>query len=215
MRKIFLDVGAHDGQTAREVLRDCDLFTDIWCFEPMPAQRARLGALAEDPRLKIFDFGLSNRTGEAIIYGDNTDMGASPYVSKKKRGNDRATPCELVRASDFFAEHIAPDDSIVMKLNCEGAECDIINDLLDSGEVAKVANVMIDFDVRKIPEKAHEEANLKERMRREGFDRYSLAPQVMVGKTHGRRIENWLHGLTLAAPIVKRRSLKQFLLAFR
>lgn len=203
MRSIFLDVGAHNGQTAREVLKPHYTFTDIWCFEPVPAQRAALHALSTDVRFKVIDFGLSNRTREAEVYGDNSDMGASLYANMKKRGNDKVTHCKFVSATEFFKDKIYPTDLIVMKLNCEGSECDILNDLLDSGEASKIANVLIDFDVQKVPEKAHEEQALKERMLREGFKCYSLATEVMVGKTHQDRIANWLQGLKLEAEILR------------
>jgi hypothetical protein len=38
-----------------------------------------------------------------------------------------------------------------MKLNCGGSECDILENLLDSGEYSKITQVMIDFDAREIP----------------------------------------------------------------
>lgn len=36
--RIFLDVGAHDGQTLAEVLKPEYRFDRVYAFEPMPAQ---------------------------------------------------------------------------------------------------------------------------------------------------------------------------------
>ena len=105
------------------------------------------------------------------------------------------TKCAFVRASEFFAEHIAADDLVVMKLNCEGSECDIMNDLIDTGEVSKIDDVMIDFDVRKYPNHAHEEPALMQRMADTGFDNFSLCEKVMRGKGHQGRLANWLRSL--------------------
>ena len=79
-----------------------------------------------------------------------------------------------------------------MKLNCEGAEADIVEDLLESGELARVRSVMIDPDVRKIPSQAHRERELRERLRASGLTNYTMEDEAMVGETHRARIQHWL-----------------------
>ena len=101
----------------------------------------------------------------------------------------------LKKASEFFAEVIGEDDLVIMKLNCEGSECDIMNDLIDGNQIFKLDNVMIDFDVRKFPRLAQEEPALKKRLEEIGFDHFSLAEKVMRGRTHQNRIANWLRSL--------------------
>jgi hypothetical protein len=97
-----------------------------------------------------------------------------------------------VRATDWFREQLGDADEIYVKLNCEGAECDIVEDLLDSGELARVRSVMIDPDVRKIPSLAHRERQLRDRLAASGLTNYLMEEDVMVGDTHRARIQNWL-----------------------
>ncbi len=52
---------------------------------------------------------------------------------------------------------------------------------------------MIDFDIRKVPGLEHHEQKIIERMKRVGFNKYSLCDHVMIGTTHQNRIRNWLH----------------------
>src|SRR6185312_16599708 len=135
-------------------------------------------------------FGLWDRTDERPLY-DAGSIGASLFADKfrTERGDE---PARFVRATDWFREHLADADEIFLKLNCEGAEADIVDDLLDSGELARVRSVMVDPDVRKIPSQAHRERELRERLRASGLTNYFMEDEVMVGATHRDRIQNWL-----------------------
>jgi hypothetical protein len=77
--------------------------------------------------------------------------------------------------------------------------------------VWKIGNVMIDFDVRKIPLVALEERRLRRRMRSIGFANYVRAQRAMRGRTHQARINHWLEGLPFRDRIISgerpRRSL--------
>jgi hypothetical protein len=88
--------------------------------------------------------------------------------------------------------NLGPDEEVYLKLNCEGAEFDIVEDLLDSGELARVSSVMIDPDVRKVPSRAHREREVVARLRAAGLTNYVFEEDVMVGRSHRRRIQNWL-----------------------
>ncbi len=204
MRKIFLDVGGHLGQTLEEITKPGYHFDQIYCFEPMPREFAQLQArFSGCANVLLQNYGLADSTGSRCIYGTNADMGASIYQSKSDLDDPNiVTECAFVRASDFFRGEIEPDDLVVMKLNCEGSETIICNDLLDSGEIEKIANAMIDFDVRKIPERAGEERALLDRFREAGFTRYSKAEDVMHGPTHQARIRNWIFSLDFHEKVV-------------
>ena len=207
-RKIFLDVGAHVGETLEEVIKDEYLFDVIHCFEPMPQPFAKLvarfgqsGGKSSCRRIFLHNFGLSDLNGEKEIYGQG--LGASLFSDKKDVNLKQSTLCRFVRASDFFREHLTQHDLVVMKLNCEGAEIAIMQDLLDERQAFKITNVMIDFDARKIPHMAKKPKELLRRFKREGFKNYSLCRGVMRGKTHEQRIRNWLSGLFFADKIMR------------
>jgi FkbM family methyltransferase len=194
---VFIDVGGHVGQTLAEVTKPLYRFDRIFCFEPMPNEFASLTAkFGDDKRVTLINAGLAERTGERPIFGSNRDMGASLFQTKRDLDDPSVvTVCSFIHVSDFFRDAITRLDLVVMKLNCEGSECIIMNDLIDSGEVWKLANVMIDFDVRKIPDVAQQERQLRRRMRAIGFANYVPAPRAMRGRTHQARINNWLAGL--------------------
>jgi FkbM family methyltransferase len=187
--KVFLDVGAHEGSSLNAVRDPKYGFDRIYCFEPASGCWPALESVA-DSRVTVCRFGLWNATREHPLY-DPGSRGASVFADKfKERPTDELA--RFVRATDWFRENLAEGDEIYLKLNCEGAECDIAEDLLDSGELARVRSVMIDPDVRKIPSQEHRERELGERLRGAGLTNYFMERDVMVGDTHRARVQNWL-----------------------
>jgi hypothetical protein len=109
--------------------------------------------------------GLSNRTGQATLYGTGL-LGASVYANKRQFGpHIEAESIALVRATAWLLAHTSADDEVHLKLNCEGSECDVLEDMLDSGVIDRVHSVYVDFDVRKIPSQAHRQAAVEQRLR--------------------------------------------------
>lgn len=194
---IFLDVGANEGQTLEELTElDGDRnprypFTAIHSFEPMPDQfselRARFGHL---PHVHLHPFGLHDHTAVENLYGTNELTEASIWAGKNDVDPAYVTRCLFFSASEFLAT--LPDDVIVVKLNCEGAEIPIVADLAWSGQINRIAALMIDWDIRKVPEERDREHRIKELMAARGFDRWAPAEDVMSGDTHGHRINHWL-----------------------
>jgi hypothetical protein len=74
----------------------------------------------------------------------------------------RTTAVQLVRAREWFADNLSDGDIVFMKLTCEGAEVDIVEDLLDGDELRTIYNVMITFDVRKSKSLQRRERALRE-----------------------------------------------------
>lgn len=206
-RKVFLDVGGHVGQTLDEVLSGKYSFDKVYCFEPMPVQYNHLVTHYTEKgkpyNLEICNFGLLNKSEPRIIYGTNEDMAASIYKEKYDVGNrDHETVCNFMEASEFYRKNLTDDDLIIMKLNCEGSEVIITDNLLDSGEIWKASNIMLDFDIRKVPGRQQEADELLNRLKEKNFTNYSLEGQVMVGNTHQNRIANWLSTLSFYQEIL-------------
>jgi len=188
-RRIFLDVGANTGQSLAAALDPVFRFDEIVCFEPAHACWKFLESV-NDNRVKVEYFGLWNKTCVKHLF-EPGGRGASMWKKDHAR-SDASELCEFRRATDWFKENVRTGDTVYLKLNCEGAECDILDDLLDSGEFEKVSFVMIDYDVRKIASQKHREAELRARLEPLGFPRVATSKQVMRGPTHEERIKNWL-----------------------
>ena len=67
--KIFLDIGSHMGQTLREVTKEKYAFDKIVGFEPSSFCLDELKKIAaEDDRIEICKFGLSNRNEDIQLF---------------------------------------------------------------------------------------------------------------------------------------------------
>jgi FkbM family methyltransferase len=198
VKKIFLDVGANTGQSLMAAL-DRD-FDRIVCFEPAPICWPFLEKLA-NKRVRIERFGLWNKDEQQTLYEPGA-KGAGMWVKDKRLLTEKPIThqiCAFRRASDWFKANIKAGETVWLKMNCEGAECDIVDDLLDSGEFEKVTYAMVDFDSRKISALKHREAETRARLAAYPFPRVAYAKDVMVGQTHKDRIHNWLRLVDEAA----------------
>lgn len=147
--RIFIDVGAHYGETLKVALDPKWGFDRVFSLEPATTCQ-RVLARYHDRRLVIEQTALSNRNGPSILYGAGL-LGGSIYVNKRQHTEKPdEEPIELVRASDWFKANIPAESTVFLKLNCEGSEVDILEDLLEAGMHSQLRSIYIDFDIRKV-----------------------------------------------------------------
>jgi FkbM family methyltransferase len=185
---LFLDIGTHVGERLPGVLDPQFGFERVVCFEPASACWPYLERFG-DPRITICRFGLSNETTQAQLFDPGTVRARTVEVA----GVEETAPetAQFVRATDWFREHVRPDDEVFMKLNVEGGECDILEDLLDSGEIAKVSSALVHFDVRKFPSLRHREEEVRGKFSSAGVNSLVDADSV-PGHTRVSRVQRWL-----------------------
>ncbi|MFM8276410.1 MAG: hypothetical protein ACKN89_05350, partial [Cyanobium sp.] len=74
MRKVFLDIGAHTGETLEEVRKPAYSFDRIIAFEPSSACFPALEAIAvQDRRIELCRFGLGDGPQQLTLYGSGLD----------------------------------------------------------------------------------------------------------------------------------------------
>ncbi|MEU2268486.1 FkbM family methyltransferase [Streptomyces olindensis] len=187
--RIFLDVGGHYGETLDVALDPRWGFDKIYCFEPAePCRRILRGF--RDTRLQLVPAGLSSKTGEATLYGTGL-LGASVYADKEQRAAYvQAETITLVRASDWMSANTSHGDEIYLKLNCEGSECDVLEDLLDSGLTERLKSIYVDFDVRKIPSQVHRQETVERRLRERNL--HFVTPDALAGPGGSGTVRKWL-----------------------
>lgn len=188
-RRIFLDVGAWRGETVKAVLSSNHKFDKIYCFEPQ-LDKCQMIKNKKYENVEVCEFGLFNETCVKSLFIENNSDGASIYPDKVKKLN-REIKVPMVKASDWFKDNIKVEDYVVLKMNCEGSECDILDDLIDSGEFNKVSALMVDLDVRKVPSQAYREEEMKEKLKK-----YDIPILTVEGKDRtdwSRKHVEWTH----------------------
>ncbi len=188
--KIFLDVGAHNGESLPAALDPKYAFDRVICFEPAFTCYQQLVGKANS-RLQVFNFGLWDRTAEVPLYEPGA-LGASVFPDKITTRREQHEVSHFVKASDWFTDNISVHDRVFLKINCEGCECDLLEDLVRTGEINKVESLLVAFDVRKIPGEQHRESEIRQQLSRNRRLTYVTFDDVSREPTHTRRISIWL-----------------------
>jgi FkbM family methyltransferase len=186
--KVFLDVGAHLGETLPAVLDARFGFDRVYCFEPAPECWPKL-AKGADARVVLCRFGLWKETGDVRLYDAGTVRGS--IFEEAKTAGAPASTVRVVRATEWFRDHIPPDAAVYMKLNVEGSECDILEDLMASGELGRVVSTLVHFDVRRFPSQRHREQETRAALDRAGYRNYVDARGVPAHSIVDR-VQRWL-----------------------
>lgn len=196
--KIFIDVGGHTGETLQAVIDPIYGFDKIYCFEPVKSCFEQI-LLIKDKRIKALNAGLLDENKNiyinfpgseaASIYADH-EAYKNPLYTKNYKDKEL---CNFLAVSDFFANNIDSNDHVVMKLNCEGSECAIIESLIKQNQYKKLDNVLIDFDVEKIPSKKHLKDKILTLLNTENKIHHFPVDVQYGGGSHFGGIKKWLN----------------------
>lgn len=197
--RIFLDVGAHVGDTVEEVIKPEYRFDRIVAFEPSAACLPSLKAIAaSDPRVQIVQAGLSNRDGKASLFQAGSVAGSVVgELDATIDHGDTVEHVELIEAGPWLAANTGEQDLVVMKLNCEGSEVDVIENLLDTDMLKRLYVLMVSWDIRMYPGGLARERALRKRLKASGLDNCCSSDDGMIGPSHGLRIAFWLKNFGL------------------
>ena len=133
---IVFDVGGYEGQWASDIFSKycCTIFI----FEPIQSFAKKItGRFSANRRVTCYPYGLSKKTEEVSLshIGDQSS-------SFKEGGNEELV--RMVRISDFIQDKKIPRIDLI-KLNIEGGEYDVLEDLIESGAVTRIKNIQVQF----------------------------------------------------------------------
>lgn len=185
-RRIFLDVGAHHGQSVRAAMEPRWRFDRIWTFEPTQPCIEILERIVDD-RVTVVPAGWWSADTEKIVH-DPGSIGAS-IDARKAMGGDTAR-CSFIDAARWMSENIESDDQVWLKINIEGAEIEVLDRLLTTGEIRKVDHLVVHFDIEKLGG-SDEAAAMRRRLDEAGVP-WCEAKNVMFGPTDTYKCNTWL-----------------------
>jgi FkbM family methyltransferase len=213
--RVFLDIGAHTGETLDEVLKDKYAFDRVICFEPSQTCIQALNKYAiKDPRVEILQIGLSNEDSTKTLYNPGELNGS--IFSENDSEDDVKESITLVDADTWYSKNLDPSDFVVIKTNCEGSEVNIIDSFLKGNSFNYFYTLLVTFDIRDYPSMAHKELEIRKRLKASGYKNFCFSDDMMIGPTHEKRIENWLSsfGVDLSSEpveVLKKKFQKNFL----
>ncbi len=150
---IVLDIGMNIGITSI-FFSQFNFVHNIYGFEPIPftyemafkniASNARASAKCE-----LFNYGLSDKNGQNTFHFDSNNKGKTGIEShaRGKGKLSKSVEVELKKSSEIINKLIAlnPNKSVVVKMDCEGSEYAIFKDLDESGTLAKIDILLIEW----------------------------------------------------------------------
>ena len=134
---IVFDIGGYEGQWAS------DIFSKYCCrilvFEPVTEYSKNIQErFRKNDRVQVHPFGLSDDVYRKLDISVNEDS-SSIY-----QRSGMTEQIELKRATTFINESgIGSID--LMKINIEGGEYELLEDLLDSGLIERIVNIQVQF----------------------------------------------------------------------
>jgi FkbM family methyltransferase len=161
-RKIYIDLGAHDGSTIQAFRADNPEFI-IFAFEPNPRLAAILrGAFAgTGSNVHVMEAAAWIFDGAVKLYfGERSDQSTTIIPGKRTPDwpVDYAHP-HTVLAIDFdrwFRENTSADDHVVIKMDIEGAEYRLLRRLIDTGSLGRAAELRVEWHWDRYPDEISE-----------------------------------------------------------
>ncbi|MEN9678956.1 MAG: Methyltransferase FkbM domain [Actinomycetota bacterium] len=146
MTNIFIDIGAHIGESIEVAIHPKYNFAKIYAFEPSAHCKKYLNKY-RDSRLSIQNFALGNSDRYQVLFGSGS-VGASIYEEKTAYWSQNEE-IEFKKFSVWWNDHIKKQDKVWLKINAEGGELEIIEELqlIKSGHII---SALISFDIDKI-----------------------------------------------------------------
>lgn len=149
MTAYFYDGGANTGQTFDWYLLKGNFSSHhVVCFEPSPRN---LSALAVRCRAMRDRFASVRIVAAALgipglqpFYEGKTPMGDS--LSAGRAGTDSLTiEVPTISLAEYLRTHTEDGDTVVLKLDVEGAEVDVLEDVLTAGPIDRLSQVLVEW----------------------------------------------------------------------
>jgi FkbM family methyltransferase len=136
---VVFDLGGYEGAWTSDIFaRYC---CSVYVFEPVSFYAKLIQhRFADNPKIKVMDFGLADKTSEVDIY---VDKFASSFVNTglKEKPTEKI---RLVSFAFFLRQHQLSQVDLV-KINIEGAEYDLLYELISSGLIGSLKGLLVQF----------------------------------------------------------------------
>ena len=133
---IVFDLGGYEGEWAGDIF--CMYGCTVYIFEPYETYFENIKSkFLHNKKISVFQFGLSknSQTSKLAIANNSSSI----FIE-----SENSVDIKLVSANEFFNQH--PIDIIhLMKINIEGGEYDLLEHLIETGDIKKIKNIQVQF----------------------------------------------------------------------
>jgi len=159
--KVYVDCGAYKGRTVKafkETVKNSEEFA-IYAFEPNPFAKVH----KKDREYTVFKKAVWIEDGEKKFYTNwkhRACQGATLLKEKTSGGLDKSKPMmvETVDFGKWIMETFKKDDTIIVKMDIEGAEFTVLPQMIADGSIEYINTLYIETHGDRIglPPDAHE-----------------------------------------------------------
>ncbi|MFA7192126.1 MAG: FkbM family methyltransferase [Candidatus Paceibacterota bacterium] len=133
---VVVDVGGYEGQWASDIF--AKYCSTILIFEPVKSFADKIKArFRSNSKIKVYDIGLSNQDKDINI----SLLGDSSSIYKEDSNSEYI---KIVDSSKFFNDNNIQYIDL-MKINIEGSEYELLENLISSGFIKKIKNIQVQF----------------------------------------------------------------------
>tara|TARA_B110000003_G_scaffold273800_1_gene312280 strand:- start:3529 stop:4206 length:678 start_codon:yes stop_codon:yes gene_type:complete len=137
---IFFELGGFDGTYSKQVL---DKYSPItYVFEPSKEYYDYLNSVLKGPNVKVVNKGLSNFNGVLFL----VNIGDKSFTTDSLHEN--AEKIEVIKLSEYMENNNIKKIDLI-NINVEGAEYEILDDLINSEKIKDIHNIHIQFHKNK------------------------------------------------------------------
>jgi FkbM family methyltransferase len=178
---VAIDCGANVGQVTH-FLSEAG-FEKVYSFEPnLHAFNVLQKRFAGNSKVECLPKAVTNssKSGPGKLYFHkkaNQDQvkystGSSTASDKHNVDENNFMVVEMVGISDFIKSLDRPVG--MLKIDVEGTEADILNDLFDSGLISEIGQIFVETHERKVPSSQNDMKLIRERIEKEGIKNIHL-----------------------------------------
>lgn len=140
---VVLDLGGYHGDFANNIYSK--FRCNVYIFEPyVPFYNMISERFKGNEKIKVFDYGISNETSNVEFFYSND---GSSLVNAKKYTDEDNKDVNTVKVKSFTDVYteLKLDTIDLLKINVEGAEYEILENIFENGYTEKVKNFQIQF----------------------------------------------------------------------
>ncbi|WMT92605.1 FkbM family methyltransferase [Pelagibacterium sp. H642] len=156
-RRLYLDLGANNGDTIAAELASSRI-DFCWGFEPNPQLASKLRQRFKDDPVEIVEAAAWIVEGVRPLYLGHplsstllAGKVALPDYPEFAITYEVSVDVRTVDTAGWLRDHIPDGDAITMKMDIEGAEYEVLQRLLESGEIDRIDELRCEFHPERFP----------------------------------------------------------------
>lgn len=140
---VVVDLGGYRGQFTYDIYRKYKC--NVHVFEPyLSYYKVINGRFKSNEKIKVYDYGVSGKTEDLHIVDSNDGSYLLESRDVEDTNNLKIEDVKVKSFKDAYDE-MGVDNIDLLKINVEGAEYDIMQNIFDSGLKSKINNYQIQF----------------------------------------------------------------------